>query len=150
MTLAKWNPFREMEEILDRVNRNMAGRPRLQGDTSQESMALADWTPSVDISETDQEYRIKMEIPGVEKEDVDVSINQGVLMIHGERKSEKEEKGEKYHRVERAYGSFARSFTLPEDVDDDGINARFKGGMLHLSLKKSEKAKPRTIKINVA
>ena len=150
MTLAKWNPFREMEEILDRVNRNMTGRPRLQGDSSQESMALADWTPSVDISETDQEYRIKMEIPGVQKEDVDVSINQGVLMIHGERKSEKEEQGEKYHRVERAYGSFARSFSLPEDVDDNGIDARFKDGMLFLKLRKSEKAKPKSIKIHVA
>ncbi len=150
MTLARWNPFREMEEILDRVNRNMAGRPRLQGDTSQETMSTADWTPSVDISETDREYRIKAEIPGVEKEDVDVSINQGVLVIHGVRKSEKEEKDEKYHRVERAYGSFVRSFTLPDDVDDDGIDARFKGGMLFLTLKKSEKAKPKSIKINVA
>jgi HSP20 family protein len=150
MTLARWNPFREMEEILDRVNRNMAGRPRLQGDTGQESMAIADWIPQVDISETDDEYRIKMEIPEVNKEDVNVSLNQGVLMIQGERRSENEEKGEKFHRVERAFGQFARSFTLPDDVDDEGVSAKFKDGMLYLSLKKSEKAKPKSIQINVS
>ncbi len=149
MTLVRWNPFREMEEILDRVNRNMASRPQLQPETGQETMALSDWTPALDISETNQEYRIKMEIPGVNKDAVDVSVNQGVLLIRGERKAETEEKDEKFHRVERAFGQFARSFTLPEDVDDDGISARFKDGMLFLGLKKSEKAKPKSIKINV-
>ena len=150
MTLVRWNPFREMEEILDRVNRNTAGRPLLKGTTGQESMAIADWAPSVDISETDREYRIKMEIPEVQKEDVDVSINQGVLLIHGERKTEKEDEGVTFHRVERAFGSFARSFTMPEDVTEEGVTAQFKHGMLYLSLKKTEKAKPKSIKINVA
>ncbi len=150
MTLARWNPFREMEEILDRMNRTVTGRPLLQGSGSQETMAVADWTPSVDISETDDEYRIKMEIPEVDKNDVDVSVNQGVLLITGVRKSVQEEKGEKYHRVERAFGSFARSFTIPDDVDEDAITARFKDGMLYLQLKKSEMTKPKTIKVKVS
>lgn len=151
MTLTRWNPFREMEEFFNRFGRTLGpGRPpTLQAERSQEIMTRADWAPTVDIAETESEYLIKVELPEVRKEDVKVSINQGVLTIQGERTAEREEKNKKYHRVERAYGSFARSFTLPEDVDEDGIKARHKDGMLYLHLRKAEEAKPRAIEVKI-
>jgi HSP20 family protein len=112
-------------------------------------MVVADWAPSVDVSETDGEYQIKAEIPDVKKEDVKVTLEDGVLTIQGERKHEKEEKGRKYHRVERSYGSFARSFTLPDLVDEENVKAEFKDGVLSLQLPKSEKAKPKAIEVKV-
>jgi HSP20 family protein len=99
--------------------------------------------------ENDSEYLIKMEMPEVRKEDVKVSINQGVLAIQGERKAEREEKRQKYHRVERSYGTFARTFTLPDNVKEDGVRARFKDGMLYLHIEKSEQAKPKAIDIKI-
>jgi HSP20 family protein len=151
MTLTRWNPIREMEEFFNRFGRTVGpGRPpALQGERSQEIMTRADWAPAVDISETDGEYLIKVELPEIRKEDVKVAINQGVLTIQGERKVEREEKNKKYHRVERAYGVFARSFTLPEDVDEDSIRARYKDGMLYLHLSKSEAAKPKAIEVKI-
>ncbi len=113
-------------------------------------MTIADWTPTVDISETDDEYLIKVELPEVRKEDVKVTVHEGVLMLQGERKLEREEQNKKYHRVERAYGSFARSFTLPENVDDNSVKARHKDGMLYLHLAKTEEAKPKSIEVKVA
>jgi HSP20 family protein len=92
-------------------------------------MIVADWAPSVDISETDGAYQIKAEIPDVKKEDVKVTLEDGVLTIQGERKQEKEERGKKYHRVERSYGSFVRSFTLPDLVDEEKVKAEFKDGV---------------------
>jgi HSP20 family protein len=115
----------------------------------QEALATNDWSPRVDIAETDGEFLIKADIPGVEKDHVKVSVENGVLRIQGERKSEKEEKGKKFHRVERFTGSFVRSFTLPDNVDPDGIKAVFKDGMLNLHLPKTEKAKPKAIDIHV-
>ena len=105
--------------------------------------------PSVDIVENDNEYLIKMELPEVRKEDVKVSINQGVLAIQGDRKAEREEKNQKYHRVERSYGSFARTFTLPENVSEEGVRARFNNGMLYLHIEKTEKAKRKAIDIKI-
>jgi len=113
-------------------------------------MIVADWTPSVDISETEGEYQIKAEIPDVKKEDVKVTLEDGVLTIQGERKHEKEEKGKKYHRIERSYGSFVRTFSLPDVIDEDKVRAEFKEGVLNLSLPKSEKAKPKAIDVKVA
>jgi HSP20 family protein len=140
-----------MEEFFDRFGRTLgaARRPALRGEGRQEIMTLADWTPTVDISETESEYLIKVELPEVRREDVKVAINQGVLTLHGERKMEREEKNKKYHRVERAYGSFARSFTLPDDVGEDDIKARHKDGMLYLHLKKSEETKPKAIEVKI-
>jgi HSP20 family protein len=112
-------------------------------------MIVADWVPSVDVSETDGEYQIKAEIPDVKKEDVKVTVEDGVLTIQGERKHEKEEKGKKYHRVERSYGSFIRSFTLPDLVDEEKVKAEFKDGVLNLQLPKPEKAKPKAIEVTV-
>lgn len=146
--LMRWDPFRELEEMSDRLNR-MFARPATRTN-GKETMIVADWTPTVDISETDGEYQIKAEIPDVKKEDVKVTLEDGVLTIQGERKQEKEEKGKKYHRVERSYGSFVRSFNLPDLIDEEKVKAEFKDGVLNLHLPKSEKAKPKAIEVKVA
>lgn len=147
--LTRWNPFAELEEMLDRYSRN-TGYPRLgvRGG-QQEVMRQGDWSPAVDISEDDEAYLIRAELPGVNRDDVKVQVNDGVLTLQGERKSEKEEKGKKVHRVERFYGNFMRSFTLPDNVDEENINADYKDGILTLKLPKSEKAKPRSIDVKV-
>ncbi|MBC8552701.1 MAG: Hsp20/alpha crystallin family protein [Candidatus Brocadiales bacterium] len=145
MSLVKWNPWREIEDMFDRYDRAV-GLPRIG---TQEVMTSGDWSPRVDIVENDNEFLIKAEIPEVKKEDVKVSVDNGVLTLKGERKQEKEEKGKKFHRVERYYGSFTRSFTLPENVDESKIKATFKDGMLNLQVPKTEKAKPKAIDVKV-
>jgi HSP20 family protein len=127
----------------------MFRRPAPPQANGKETMIVADWVPAVDVSETDGEYQIKAEIPDVKKEDVKVTLEDGVLTIQGQRKQEKEDKGTKYHRVERAYGSFVRSFTLPDLVDEQKVKAEFKDGVLNLQLPKSEKAKPKAIEVTV-
>jgi HSP20 family protein len=127
----------------------MFSRPALRG-SGKEALTVADWIPTVDISETDAEYLIKAELPEIKKEDVKVTVEDGVLTILGERRQEKEEKGKKYHRVERSYGSFVRSFTLPESVDEGAVKAEYKDGVLNLHLPKTEKVKPKTIDVKVA
>ena len=149
MALVRWDPFRELEEVSDRLNR-MFARPATRSSNGKETMIVADWTPSVDISETEGEYQIKAEIPDVKKEDVKVTLEDGVLTIQGERKHEKEEKGKKYHRIERSYGSFVRTFSLPDVIDEEKVKAEFKDGVLNLHLPKSEKAKPKAIEVKVA
>jgi HSP20 family protein len=116
----------------------------------EEQIAVPEWAPLVDISEDDKEYRIKVELPEVKKEDVKVTAEQGTLTIMGERKFEQEEKGRKYHRVERAYGSFGRSFSLPDDVSPAKVGAEFKDGVLTVHLVKDAKAKPQQIEVKVA
>lgn len=150
MTLVRWDPFRDLEDVSSRLNW-MFRRPALPqtNGTNKETMIVADWVPSVDVSETEGEYQIKAEIPDVKKEDVKVTVEDGVLTIQGERKYEKEEKGKKYHRVERSYGSFIRSFTLPDLVDEAKVKAEFKDGVLNLQLPKSEKTKPKAIEVTV-
>ena len=150
MTLTRWNPFRDMEDMFDRFNRSCGRLPATRSEGSSEVLTIADWAPSVDISETDTEFVIKVELPEVRKEDVKVSIHEGVLTIQGERKMEREESKKKYHRVERSYGRFARSFMLPENVDEESISASHKDGMLNVRLGKVEEAKPKSIEIKVA
>ena len=145
MQLTKWDPFREMEDVFDRYTRAI-GWPR-RG--TQEVVAAGDWAPRVDIAETENEFTIKAEIPEVKKDDVKVTVDSGVLTIRGERKQEKEEKDKKFHRVERYYGSFTRSFTLPDNVDESKIEASFKDGMLNLKIPKTEAAKPKAIEVKV-
>ena len=147
MNLVRWDPFRELEEMSNRLNR-LFERPTLRTGNGKEALTVADWVPSVDISETDTEYLIKAELPEVKKEDVKVTLQDGVLMIQGERQQEKEEKGKKFHRVERSYGSFVRSFTLPDYVDNTNVKAEFKEGILNLHLPKSERAKPKAIEVS--
>jgi HSP20 family protein len=147
MTLVRWDPFRELEDMSERLNR-VFSRPALRTN-GKENLTVADWIPTVDISETDGEYLIKAELPEVKKEDVKVTVEDGVLTIQGERRQEKEEKGKRFHRVERSYGSFVRSFTLPESVDNGGVKAEYKDGVLNLHLPKSEKVKPKAIEVKV-
>ncbi|MDO9582784.1 MAG: Hsp20/alpha crystallin family protein [Desulfomicrobium sp.] len=144
MTLMKWDPWREIEDMFDRYTKAV-GWPR----GGQEALSSSDWTPRVDIAETETEFLIKADIPGVEKEHVKVSLENGVLTIQGERKTEKEEKDKKFHRVERFTGTFMRRFTVPENVDAEGIKAVFKDGMLHLHLPKTEKSGAKAIDIHV-
>lgn len=147
MALVRWDPFRELEDMTVRLNR-MFARPSLK-ETGKEALTVADWMPTVDISETDGEYLIKAELPEVKKDDVKVTVENGVLTIQGERRQEKEEKGKKYHRVERSYGTFVRSFTLPESVDEGAVKAEYKDGVLNLHLPKTEKVKPKSIDVKV-
>lgn len=144
MTLMKWDPWREIEDMFDRYTKAV-GWPR----GGQEAMASSDWSPRVDIVEAEQEFLIKADIPGVEKDHVKVSVENGVLTIQGERKTEKEEKDAKFHRVERFTGTFVRRFTVPENVDADAIKAVFKDGMLTLQLPKTQKTLPKAIDIHV-
>src|SRR5438445_12472135 len=149
-TITRWEPLREMEDFQNRLS-TLFGRPlRRTNGHARADITLADWTPLADITEDEKEYLIKAELPDVKKEDVKVTVENGVLTISGERKFEKEEKKKKYHRVERAYGSFMRSFSLPDQADASKVKAEFKNGMLTVHLPKSEKAKPKQIEVNVA
>ncbi len=132
-----WSPFREFEELSDRVNR-LFGLSRWDGNGEQQSLTLSDWTPKCDITETDKAYQILAELPNVKKDDVHVDVENGVLTLRGERKEEKETKDAKVHRREVAYGSFVRSFTLPSDADGERVEAKFKDGVLTVSVNKSE------------
>lgn len=146
---AMMNPdtLRDLENMSDRINRLLAGRSRSDSG-KDESMALVEWVPVVDVMETDEEFQISAELPGVEKKDVKLSVENGVLLISGRREQE-EEKGKRYHKIERAYGSFARSFTMPDVVDEQKVTAEFKNGVLTVRLPKSEKARPKSIEVRV-
>ena len=112
-------------------------------------MTATSWAPSVDVTEDNKEWLMKIDLPEVKKEDVKVTVENGVLTITGERKFEKEEKDKKYHRIERAYGNFYRSFTLPEGADGGKVSADFKDGVLKVHLPKDEKAKTKTLEVKV-
>jgi HSP20 family protein len=133
----------------NRLNR-VFGRFPLTREMDKDTMVAFDWAPSVDISESSEEFVIKAEIPGVNKDDVKVSIDDGVVSIQGERKQEKEEKDKKFHRVERSYGSFLRTFSLPSNIDDAKVQAQFKDGLLTVRLPKSASAKPKTVEVKVS
>jgi HSP20 family protein len=148
-TLTRWEPLREMEDFQNRLS-TLFGRAPTRRPNGREEITLADWMPLADITEDEKEYLIKAELPEVKKEDVKVSVENGVLTISGERKFEKEEKKRKYHRVERGYGTFVRSFALPDDADAGKVQAEFKNGVLTVHLPKSEKAKPKQVEVKVA
>jgi HSP20 family protein len=135
MNLVRWDPFRELEGL----------RARL----SDESL-FGGWSPAVDIQETDHEFILKADLPDVKKEDVKVELEDGVLTVEGERTKEKEEKGKRFHKVERAYGKFVRHFTLPTEVDGPNVKAEFKDGVLNVRLPNAVNAKPKAIDIKVA
>ena len=138
-SLTEWNPFRELNDIQKRLSSVLAGN----GENATRSDSLlgvsgADWHPAVDISEDDKEYLIVADLPEVKKEEVEVGVENGVLTIAGERKSEVEDNDEKkkFHRVERSYGRYVRTFRLPDEVDGDNIVAKFENGVLHVHLPK--------------
>src|SRR5688572_3273643 len=147
-SLMKWDPFRELEEIGERFGR-VLGRMPATRDQGREALTVADWMPTVDITEDSQEFLIKAEIPEVDRNDVKVTVENSVLTIQGQRKQVKEEKDRRFHRVERSYGTFVRSFALPENVAEENLRAEFKDGLLLVHLPKSEKAKPRAIEVKV-
>lgn len=142
MNLMRYNPMRDFDEMLERLNRPL----RTEG--SLLPMTRSDWMPSVDISESDKEFLIKVEVPEIKKEDIKIQVQNGMLTISGERKHEKEDK--KQHRIERYYGAFSRSFSLPDNVNEDGISAEQKDGMLYLHLKKTKASKPKNLEIKVS
>ncbi len=147
--LTRWDPFKELEELRNRFSTAFT-RAAAQPASGKESMTVAEWSPLVDITEDDKEYLIKAELPEVKKDDVKVTVEQGVLTITGERKFEKEEKSTKYHRIERSYGSFVRSFSVPDDSDPSKVVAEFKDGILKVHLTKSEQARPRQVEVKVS
>jgi len=140
--------LQELESMSQRLNGVLRGRgtPR---EYREESMALADWIPMVDVVETEGEFLLHAELPGVEKKDVKLSIERGVLTLSGQRDQPREETGRRYHRVERTYGRFARSYTMPELVDEQKLTAEFRNGVLTVHLPKSDKAKPKSIEVQV-
>jgi HSP20 family protein len=142
------DPIRELFELQRGINRLF--EDTVGTSDSNQPATLSTWTPAVDVFEDEGGFLIKCELPEVAKEDVKVNLDNNLLSISGERKLEHEEKRDRYHRVERSYGAFFRSFTLPSNVNVEGINAEFRDGVLRLKLPKKEEAKPKQIQVNVA
>ncbi len=142
MNLMRWDPYREVSTLQDRLNRAFGGRTE-----REDEMQLAAWAPPVDIAEEKDRILITAELPGFKENEIEIQTENGMLTLRGERKFEKETDGTSYHRVERSYGQFVRSFSLPNNVDREKIKATFRNGLLKVELPKREDAKPRTIKI---
>lgn len=145
MALMRWRPFRDLLSLQEEVNRLFD--ELFERFPSRLDLFESGWSPRVDVIETDDEVIVEAELPGVKKEDVSVTITDNVLTIKGEKRREREEKAGSYHRVERAYGSFQRSFTLPATVQADKAKATFKDGVLRVTIPKTEEARPKEIKI---
>src|ERR1700685_4498670 len=149
MTLiTRWNPNREFSTIQDRMNKVFSDFYGTEG--REETLSNTAFAPPVDVYEDEHNVTLKIEVPGIDEKDIDVRIENNTLTVHGERKFEKEEKEENFRRVERQYGSFTRSFTLPTTVDAEKVSANYDKGILKISLAKKAEAKPKQIKINVA
>ena len=147
MNMQVWNPFQEFENLLSRYNKGTSD----SGSQLSNDLSFADWAPSCDIEEQEDRYVIKADLPGVDKKDIDVKLENGVISIRGEKQTETETgKGTKRHRTERFHGSFARSFTLPDAVKDERVEANYKDGVLSLVIPKAEEAKPKSIDIKVS
>ena len=148
MNLVNWEPFRDMEGLFNRVYGWPGRRVRIRGDQETEG-AEFDWRPSVDISETKKAYLIKAELPDVDKKDVEVAFDNGMLTISGERHFEREDDSEEQHRIERMYGRFSRRFTLPSDADAEHITAKSKNGVLKVTIPKMRETAESPLKISV-
>jgi HSP20 family protein len=148
MTLTKWDPFKDLLTLQDRMNRLFDESVR-NVKTGDEALSSAIWSPAVDIYETDDEVVVKAELPEVNQKDIDIQIENNTLTLRGERKFNKETKKENFHRIERSYGTFSRSFTLPGTIDQEKINADYKDGILKISMPKREETKPKQIKVAV-
>ncbi len=146
-----WNPLREMEQAQNRLNRIFSGGfPNRIGSDEIPSMAVADWSPEVDISEDDQGYLLKADLPEMKKDDVRVTVEKGILSVSGERKNEKEDQKKKFHRIELSFGTFRRSFTLPEDADSTKVTADLRDGVLRVHLPTARAAKSKATQVKVA
>ena len=148
MAITRWRPFREMVSIQEEMNRLFddffSSDPLVRTEWA-EGM----WSPNVDVSETKDNVIMKAEMPGMSKDDVKIFIHDNILTLKGDKKQEKEEKDGDYHRIERSYGSFCRSFTLPTSVKADEVKASYKGGVLNITLPKTEEAKPKEIPVSI-
>jgi HSP20 family protein len=145
MPIIRWEPFREVNSLQSRVNsllRNL--------NSENETVSAARFVPPVDIYEDEKKVVLKLEVPGVEEKDLQVSVENQTLTVRGERKFESEEKEENFHRIERRYGSFYRSFTLPTTVDTENVDAKYNTGVLRVELTKKAEAQPRQIKVKAA
>src|SRR5882762_221931 len=148
--LTRWEPLREFSTMQDRMNRmNRLFRESYGAEAPEEALTTTSFAPPVDIYEDEHNITLKLEVPGIDEKDIDVRIDNNTLTVHGERKIEKEEKEENYRRVERQYGSFTRSFTLPSSVDPAQVSADYNQGVLKIKLAKKAEAKPKQIKVSV-
>ena len=145
LTVSRWDPFRDVFTLQQRLNRVLGDSTNVDGPEG-----VGSWVPPVDIVEEPERLLFRAEIPGVSKDDIDIKVENGILILRGEKKQEREIEGETAHRVERFYGSFTRSFSLPATIDAEKIQARYKDGVLELVLPKAEIAKPRKIHIVAA
>ncbi len=145
--ITRWDPFHEFSTLQDRMNRLFRNSYGSEG--QQEALTTSTFAPLVDVYEDEHHIQLKIEVPGIEEKDIDVRIENNTLTVHGERKFEKEEKEENFRRVERQYGSFTRSFTLPNTVDPEQVQANYDKGVLKISLSKKAESKPKQIKVNV-
>jgi len=143
--LTRWEPFREFSTLQDRMNRLF--RESYEG--QDQSLTTSSFAPAVDVYEDEHNVALKIEVPGIDEKDIDIRVENNTLTVHGDRKIEKEEKEENYRRVERQYGSFTRTFTLPPTVDTDNVQATYDRGVLKITLPKKAEAKPKQIKVNV-
>ena len=150
MTLIRWEPFRELDDFITRCNPYFGRLPTVRSATAEAGQQVAPaWAPAANISETGAEYLIKAELPEVSREDVKVTVDDGVITISGERRNELEHKDEKLHRIESFYGNFSRSFRLPDDADIGAIHAESKNGILKVRVPKQATAHPRTVEVQV-
>jgi HSP20 family protein len=145
--LTRFEPFREFATLQDRINRVF--RDSYSSADRDESLTTSSFAPAVDVYEDEHKVTLKIEVPGIDEKDIDVRVENNTLTVHGERKIEKEEKEENYRRVERQYGSFTRTFTLPQTVDTENVAATYDKGVLKIALPKKAEAKPKQIKVNV-
>jgi len=143
--LTRFEPYREFATLQDRLNRLFQS----SFGESQDSLTTSSFSPAVDVYEDEHAVNLKIEVPGIDEKDLDIRVENNTLTVHGERKFEKEEKEENFRRVERQYGSFTRSFSLPQTVDSENVSANYDKGMLKISLPKKAEAKPKQIKVNV-
>jgi len=146
MAITRWDPFREVVALQNRMN-SLFGN--LNNET-ENPLTTASFVPAVDVYEDEKKVVLKLEVPGIEEKDLDVSVENHTLTVKGKRKFEKEEKEENFHRIERRYGSFYRAFSLPSTVDTENIAAKYEAGVLKLELKKKPEAQPKQIKVNIA
>src|SRR5579863_1722075 len=145
MAITRWDPFREVVALQNRLNSVF----RDFNETGDGALTTASFVPAVDVYEDEKSVVLKLEVPGIEEKDLDVSIEKNTLTVKGERKFEKEEKEENFHRIERRFGNFYRAFTLPSTVDAENVQASYNAGVLRLELKKKPEAQPKQIKVNV-
>jgi len=146
MAITRWDPFRELYALQNRMGRLFEEQ---LGGSGEESLTAGAFVPAVDVYEDEHGIQLKLEVPGIDEKDLDIKVENNTLTVSGERKLEKEEKEENFHRVERRYGSFTRSFTLPNTVNTDDIQANYENGVLKIKLAKRAEAKPKQIKVTI-